>query len=55
MFQPVTSVCGLENTNCAPAVLAHRVCAGAGLRRADAEARLMALVDRVPVPVEELP
>ena len=39
----------------APAVLAHRVCAGAALRRADAEARLMALVDRVPVPVEELP
>ena len=39
----------------APCVLAHRVAAGAGLKRADAEARLMALVDRVPVPVETLP
>lgn len=36
----------------APCVLAHRVAAGAGLRRADAEARLMHLIDRVPVPVE---
>ena len=39
----------------APCVLAHRRAAGAGLKRADAEARLMALVDRVPVPVETLP
>ena len=39
----------------APCVLAHRVAAGAGLKRADAEARLLHLVDRVPVPVEELP
>ena len=39
----------------APCVLAHRLAAGAGLKRADAEARLMALVDRVPVPVETLP
>ena len=39
----------------APCVLSHRVNAGAGLRRADAEARLMHLVDQIPVPVEELP
>ena len=39
----------------APCVLAHRVTAGAGLRRADAEARLMHLVDGVPVPVEDIP
>ena len=39
----------------APCVLAHRVAAGAGLKRADAEARLMGLVDRVPVPVENMP
>ena len=39
----------------APSVLAHRVAAGAGLKRADAEARLMSLVERVPVPVETLP
>ena len=39
----------------APGVLAHRVTAGAGLRRADAEARLMHLVDSLPVPVEALP
>jgi len=36
----------------APCVLAHRVAAGSGLRRADAEARLMHLIDRIPVPVE---
>ena len=39
----------------APCVLCHRVMAGAGLRRPDAEARLMQLVDRIPVPVEEIP
>ena len=39
----------------APCVLSHRVAAGAGLKRADAEARLMHLVDRIPVPVESLP
>ena len=39
----------------APAVLAHRVSAGAGLRRADAEARLIHLLDATPVPVEALP
>lgn len=39
----------------APCVLAHRIAAGAGLKRADAEARLMRLVDQVPVPVENLP
>ena len=39
----------------APCVLAHRVNAGAGLKRADAEARLMHLVDQVPVPVESAP
>ena len=38
----------------APCVLAHRVAAGAGLKRSDAEARLMGLVDRVPVPVEHM-
>ena len=36
----------------APCVLAHRVAAGGGLRRADAEAKLMHLIDRIPVPVE---
>lgn len=39
----------------APCVLAHRVTVGAGFKRADAEARLMHLVDQIPVPVEELP
>ena len=39
----------------APCVLAHRISAGAGLKRSDAEARLMHLVDRVPVPVESAP
>ena len=39
----------------APCVLAHRVAGGAGLKRADAEARLTRLVDQVPVPVETLP
>ena len=39
----------------APCVLSHRVAAGAGLRRADAEARLMHLVDQIPVPVEDMP
>ena len=39
----------------APCVLSHRVTAGAGLKREDAEARLMHLVDRIPVPVEALP
>ena len=39
----------------APCVLAHWIAAGAGLKRADAEARLMRLVDQVPVPVENLP
>ena len=39
----------------APCVLAHRVAAGAGLKRADAEAKLGHLIDRVPVPVESLP
>ena len=39
----------------APCVLSHRVDAGSGLKRADAEARLMHLIDRVPVPVENLP
>lgn len=36
----------------APCVLAHRVAAGGGLRRADAEAKLNHLIDRIPVPVE---
>ena len=36
----------------APFVLAHRITAGAGLRRADAEARLMGMIDQIPVPVE---
>ena len=36
----------------APCVLAHRVAAGAGLKRADAEAKLNHLIDRIPVPVE---
>ena len=36
----------------APCVLAHRVAAGGGLRKADAEAKLAHLIDRVPVPVE---
>ena len=36
----------------APSVLAHRVSSGAGLRREDAEARLISLIDRLPVPVE---
>ena len=39
----------------APCVLAHRISAGAGLKRADAEARLIQLIDRIPVPVEPLP
>ncbi len=39
----------------APCVLAHRVAAGAGLKREDAEARLISLMDRVSVPVESLP
>ena len=39
----------------ATCVLAHRVNAGAGLKRADAEARLEHLLDSVPVPVEEMP
>ncbi len=38
----------------APCVLSHRIAAGAGLRRADAEAKLMYLVDQIPVPVEDL-
>ena len=33
-------------------VLAHRVASGAGLKRKDAEQRLMDMIDRVPVPVE---
>ena len=36
----------------APAVLAHRVSAGAGLRREDAEAQVLSLLDQLPVPVE---
>ncbi|MBE5808376.1 MAG: AAA family ATPase [Clostridiales bacterium] len=36
----------------APAVLAHRIAAGVGVKRQDAEARLMDLIDRIPVPVE---
>ena len=36
----------------APHVLSHRIAAGAGLKRADAEARLNHLIDRIPVPVE---
>ena len=36
----------------APCVLAHRVAAGSGLRKADVEAKLEHLIDRVPVPVE---
>ena len=36
----------------APAVLAHRVSAGAGLRREDAEVQVVALLDALPVPVE---
>lgn len=39
----------------APSVLSHRVSAGAGLKRADAEARLTHLIDQIPVPVERLP
>ena len=39
----------------APSVLSHRVSAGAGLKRADAEARLTHLIDKIPVPVERLP
>lgn len=39
----------------APGVLSHRVTVGAGLKRADAEARLLQLIDQVPVPVERLP
>ena len=38
----------------ASCVLSHRVTAGSGLKRADAEARLMYLVDQIPVPVEKL-
>ena len=38
----------------APCVLSHRITAGAGLKRADAEAKLMYLVDQIPVPVEDL-
>jgi MoxR-like ATPase len=34
-------------------VLAHRITSGAGVKRKDAEARLMMLVDRIPVPLEE--
>ena len=36
-------------------VLAHRVTAGAGVKRADAEARLQMLVDQIPVPLENRP
>ena len=36
----------------APHVLAHRIASGAGLKRKDAELRLMEMIDRVPVPVE---
>ena len=36
----------------APCVLSHRIAAGAGLKRQDAEARLTRLIDQVPVPVE---
>ena len=36
-------------------VLAHRVTAGAGVKRADAEARLQMLVDQIPVPLEDRP
>ena len=39
----------------APGVLSHRLTVGAGLKRADAEARLLQLIDQVPVPVERLP
>ena len=39
----------------APCVLAHRITAGAGLKRLDAEARLNLLIDRVPTPVEAMP
>ena len=39
----------------APSVLSHRVTVGAGLKRGDAEARLQHLIDRIPVPVENLP
>ena len=38
----------------APAVLAHRITAGAGMKRQDAEARLMDLIDQIPVPTERL-
>ena len=34
-------------------VLAHRITAGAGVRREDAEARLRMLIDQIPVPLEE--
>ena len=34
-------------------VLAHRVTSGAGIKRKDAEARLMMLVDQIPVPLED--
>ena len=34
-------------------VLAHRITSGAGVKRKDAEARLMMLVDQIPVPLEE--
>ena len=36
----------------APHVLAHRIASGAGMKRKDAEQRLMDMIDRVPVPVE---
>ena len=36
-------------------VLAHRISSGAGVRRQDAEARLMMLVDQIPVPLEPMP
>jgi len=36
----------------APHVLAHRIASGAGVKRKDAEAKLMYMIDQIPVPVE---
>ena len=36
----------------APHVLAHRIASGAGMKRRDAEDKLMGMIDQIPVPVE---
>ena len=38
----------------APHVLAHRISGGAGVKKADAESRLMAMIDQIPVPLEDV-